>query len=603
MLVSLSALGTVAAARGHGEPPARFELQSGGAWVASSSVGLVTLIDGASAQVAARVDVADPPSDLAVAQRGGTAYTIDRRSGGVTRVDPTTFAVGAPVAVIDGARGRMSLQPTDDTLYVLDKERGRLAVTDPDRTAGVRSAPVSLAQPVMASVVDDQGRLWLLGTNGDITWFDGLERHDRAAAVADPGSAALVAVGGRAVLVERSERQATVLGEHGPGERVCVEVDTGDASARFAGSAHRDRIYVVSGDDGVLRLSELATGDCGTTAIAVADPGDRLGAPAEVAGRVFMPDFTTGTVAIIDLTTGDTRHTDRLVPAGTVFELFGRDGIAFYNDPRSERAGVVHVDGTFTAVAKYDPANPRAGVEPPDGRDPPAVGDDGELADPPNQPDGPSSPTTTDPPGTDPPPDPTGARPPRPDERPPAGPPRPGGRTTSSSGTGSTTTTTTTTTTPTPTDTTASTPPPPPPGTPPVVELPDAHLVAFPDGRPCPLDQRLCQLEITVGAADPEDGITDLRLFEVTSWVCSNGVESVTYTEGEPGSPLQIDRQSGGSAQSVRLIGCDVTAPGPPPPPPGSTLVVVNAEVFAVATNGIGLQAEGPHAFVGLDLS
>src|SRR4029453_1519851 len=57
-----------------------------------------------------------------------------------------------------------------------------------------------------------------------------------------------------------------------------------------------------------------------------------------------------------------------LVVPGTEFELFERDGIVFYNDPGSERAGVVRVDGTFSEVDKYDPDRPGAGLGPEAGR-------------------------------------------------------------------------------------------------------------------------------------------------------------------------------------------------------------------------------------------
>ncbi|NLT54376.1 MAG: PKD domain-containing protein, partial [Actinomycetales bacterium] len=44
------------------------------------------------------------------------------------------------------------------------------------------------------------------------------------------------------------------------------------------------------------------------------------------------------------------------------FELFPRDGAVFYNDPASQRAGVILVDGSVKPVLKYDPADPSQGV-------------------------------------------------------------------------------------------------------------------------------------------------------------------------------------------------------------------------------------------------
>ncbi|MGH3308683.1 MAG: hypothetical protein ACRDOX_13450, partial [Nocardioides sp.] len=92
-------------------------------------------------------------------------------------------------------------------------------------------------------------------------------------------------------------------------------------------------LYVVSGDDGVLRVSDLGSGDCGDVAVEVADPGNDLGAPQESRGRVFVPDFTAGTVIVVDLESRRVTRTAELVTPGTAFELFDRDGIVF--GPRS----------------------------------------------------------------------------------------------------------------------------------------------------------------------------------------------------------------------------------------------------------------------------
>ncbi len=126
---------------------------------------------------------------------------------------------------------------------------------------------------------------------------------------------------------------------------------------------------MVSGDDGVLRVSDLGSGECGEVVVDVADPDSDLGAPQESQGRVFIPNYTTGKVVIVDLETREAKPTGELVAPGTEFELFERDGIVFYNDPGSERAGVVRVDGTFSEVEKYDPERPGAGLVPEAGRD------------------------------------------------------------------------------------------------------------------------------------------------------------------------------------------------------------------------------------------
>jgi hypothetical protein len=44
------------------------------------------------------------------------------------------------------------------------------------------------------------------------------------------------------------------------------------------------------------------------------------------------------------------------------FQLLARDGVVFYNDTNSERAGIVQFNGTVVKAAKYDPANPTRGL-------------------------------------------------------------------------------------------------------------------------------------------------------------------------------------------------------------------------------------------------
>ena len=350
--------------RWHADPPARLHLQGGGAWVASSTVGQLTLIDGGSAEVVARARVAPPGAELRSAQEGTTGFALDRDHGTVARVDPATFDVGPAVAVIAGARGALAAYPSGDRLYLVDHDRGRVAVADAATAVTLRGRVRSLAEPVAASVVDRAGRLWTLGRRtGDLTWFDGADRGSRRAVAADPATATLAVVGGRAAVVSLGDRTSHTLDEGG-GRRAgaCLEVDPDDTSVRVGGSARGDRLYVVSGDDGMLRVSDLRTGACGDTAITVAPPTSQLGVPQEAQGRVFVPDYTKGTVAVVDLRTRRTVHTGELVPRGTRFELFAEDGIVFYNDPGSERAGVVAVDGSFSAVAKYDPDRPGAGL-------------------------------------------------------------------------------------------------------------------------------------------------------------------------------------------------------------------------------------------------
>jgi len=369
-LVACAMVGALVA-QGDAAKPAELDLRGGGAWVASSTVGQLTLIDGGTAEVAARVQVAEGSADLGAVQAGTVGYALDLDHGTVRRVDPATFVAAAPVEVIEGARRDLTLHPSGDVMYVVDHERGKVAVTDGTSLSGLKGEVQSLAEPVSSSVVDEAGRLWTLGAGtGDLVWFDGTERHVRRAVADDSRDSELVVIDGRPALVERKTRLVRTVGDDGGFRaRSCLDIDPADRSVRVAGSDAGRRLLVVSGDDGVLRVSDLGSGECGAVVVDVADPGSDLGAPQESQGKVFVPDYTTGTVVIVDLESREVTLTGPLVEGGTKFELFERDGIVFYNDPGSERAGVVRVDGTFAEVEKYDAEHPGAGVVPAGGRD------------------------------------------------------------------------------------------------------------------------------------------------------------------------------------------------------------------------------------------
>jgi hypothetical protein len=419
-LVALGGFGLLA--RAGGSPPARVDLRAGGAWVAST-VGLMTLIDGSSAQVVARVDVGEASSGLTAVQAGAVGYAVDGERGTVVRIDPRTYAPGPPTRVVTGASEDVVARATRQSVYVLDEGRGRVAVADADDLAVRQGDEVSVADGVRSSVVDSDGRLWLLGdTTGDLVWFDGPERHTRPAVVDDPTGAELVVAGGSPVVVDRAARTVRRLGPGGgDAARACIDIRGDDASVRFGAAAGGDRVYAVSGDQGVLRVSEFATGGCASVAVTVAAAGSELGPPVEARGRVFVPDYTTGKVAVVDVDRERIVVTDEPVAEGR-FELFAEDGFVFYNDPDSERAGVIHVDGSVDRVVKYDPTNPGAGLDndlaaapvpPPErpepddaGRDPASADDPGSSLSPgdtrPARPDevtvpggGPGSATTT----------------------------------------------------------------------------------------------------------------------------------------------------------------------------------------------------------------
>ena len=383
--------GIAAAGRGQGYPAAQIPLRAGVAWLASNRVGQLALLDGSSAEIAARVPVARPGSLLAAAQQGMTGYAVNRSDGSIVRVDGATFRTVRRDAVLPRARDEFWAVPTANSLYAFDGRRGALAVADPG-TLAPREELLTLAAGVTpeSSAVDARGRLWVLDrVSGDLVWVESGRRRVRPGA-GTPGRALLTTVGGRIVLVDPPRSRAELLdpGSGMPRRSVPLGLGPGDAVSA-SGSAHGDKLYVVVGARRLLAVCSFEAGSCAAPVRLGAGPGD-LGAAVEARGRVLVPDFSLGRVWIADPARMSVVAKPDVFGRPLRFELLVRDGVVFYNDPDSEQAGVIELDGRIRRASKYDtakvgstgPGGPDTGGEhgetaptlPPTGDDPRQVG-------------------------------------------------------------------------------------------------------------------------------------------------------------------------------------------------------------------------------------
>jgi hypothetical protein len=82
----------------------------------------------------------------------------------------------------------------------------------------------------------------------------------------------------------------------------------------------------------------------------------------ETGGRLFVPDYASGQVWIVDLQQSRVVAQPKILDPQTRFQLLTRDGVVFFNDPNSEHAGVIRLDGGVRPVPKYDPKDPGKGV-------------------------------------------------------------------------------------------------------------------------------------------------------------------------------------------------------------------------------------------------
>ncbi|RSM58618.1 PKD domain-containing protein [Kibdelosporangium aridum] len=346
-----------------GIPAQDVRLLSGSAWLSSAKVGQVTLLDGSTAEVAAQLQVAPPGNVVDVVQAGSTAYAVDKTAGTIRRIDGATFELSTPEAPIPDSRSGLTAFAGEDVLYAFDSERGVLVDTDP-RTVTRRGREQTLAAQIGAgtATLDGAGRLWVLeNATGVLTRFDGQQRTN--AQITEPGENVVTIGGGVPVVVNVKGRKViTVDPITGTADRtIGLDLRAND-TVQVSGSPHDPRVYIVA-SRGVVHICDLTVGSCEQVIPLTAN--SKLGPAVEAGKRVFVPDYTTGQVWIIDLAGGNVVAKPQvLTPAGD-FQLLSRDGVVFFNDPQSARAGVIRLDGTILNTAKYDEANPNKGLTQP----------------------------------------------------------------------------------------------------------------------------------------------------------------------------------------------------------------------------------------------
>ena len=343
-----------------GLPTSRVSMSGGGAWLASPSQGLVTLIDGPSDQVvgAVRAPGVRPGDAVSVVQQGASAYVVAAGRGTVSRVDGGTYEVSAPVQFGDGGSGAtLQVYPGKLSSYVVDGQRRVASVIDPV-TLKVRNRLALTAQPGPGqSVVDGTGRLWVVGDDG-LAWFDQAGQHVQP----DLGGAQarLVLVGDRPVLVDLAHSRVGQLSDTGTVSAwSCLQLPAGTGTPMLLGSTRLGRVLAAIPATGTLVASGNGNDDCGLT-VNIGKPGNSLGPLVESGGYVFVPNRSLGRTTVVDLTSRRVVAELDVVKPGAQLELLAKDGLVFYNDLGGDRAGVIRFDGgqwrAGKALQKYNPA-------------------------------------------------------------------------------------------------------------------------------------------------------------------------------------------------------------------------------------------------------
>ncbi|OLF10370.1 hypothetical protein BU204_31700 [Actinophytocola xanthii] len=330
-------------------------LHPGLAWVASNEVGQLTLLDGVSAEAVAGVPAGRRGMDLQATQQGATGYALDRDRGSVVRVDGATLTPSRPMVPSEPG-GRLAVFPTTDALYTLETSGGLLTAADPT-TLARRGRPVPLAVRAgpEEAVTDAEGRLWVLDQRtGDLVWFADGVRRSRADAHA-PGESRIALTDGRPVLLHPRSGTMELLDPATGAVEQSAEVGLRrDDTVAVSGSSRERRLLVSVTSRGVFQSCAFGADSCGDP-VTVAEGFAELGPAVAVGDRAVVPDYATGGVSIVDLASSRVVAQRRLFDRPVRFDLVTRDGLVFFNDPDSERAGVIDLDGTVRPITKYEP--------------------------------------------------------------------------------------------------------------------------------------------------------------------------------------------------------------------------------------------------------
>ena len=355
--------GVVAAGLTQGFPAQQPYVLSAAAWLASRAIGAVTLVDGASAEVAAMVRVAAPGTGFTVVQQGQSGYVVDP-AGAVTQVDGATHTTRS-LAALPAGSGEPQVFAGRAGAFLVDGVRSLVRSIDPESLETRDEWPAP--DGVQAAVTGDGSDLWVLGRDGTVTRFRpgatpsqvrlGLNRFDPA----HPPQ--LVVSGSGPVVVDPEEGRMHVLSPDGT-----------EVTARMTARMRPDVLASADASAGwllLVRPADATVVRCDVTArscrdplsLRAAEPGatnDGMG-PATVLGRhAFVPDYRAGVVRIVDLDDDATVSTTTVVVPGTRFELFAANGVVFANDPNGPDAAIIAPDGTVRRVAKYSPPRPTA---------------------------------------------------------------------------------------------------------------------------------------------------------------------------------------------------------------------------------------------------
>lgn len=340
---------------GGGQAAHHMNIEPGGAWLAST--GEIVHVNGAAAAADAKVGLsgAGKGSGLEMVERGGAVYAVDRGQH-----PPRWYRIRAATQRVDGsgslpkATADIQLVSGSQGAYVIDPTRGivrRLSAS------GRPGRAIHLPSPLGPAAVDSTGAVWVPTSRGDVAPVrDG--HRDPAVRVSTKGARLVaISIGGRIAILDTRHRRIVELDGLG---RPQPPISLGhlDGTFRVPESIETGTVLFVVADPGtsptMVRVDLARRSVSSPIALETGDPG-----PVEIAGnRGYIADHTSGDVFEVDLATGMTTRLQTGL-SGPGVDITVRSGVAYINDPDTDRAVVIGSDGEPRAVNKSNVVEPR----------------------------------------------------------------------------------------------------------------------------------------------------------------------------------------------------------------------------------------------------
>jgi hypothetical protein len=338
----------VLAVTGTREAASALKLLSGDAWLGNAT-GTVSHVRGYSGQVDGQAAVANARDPFTVIQRPDGAYVLDLKTGRLSRVGSAGLDVAAsrPLA---GNFSALQVLTSASSTWILDRSSGVLQQVDPT-TLMPDGAQVPLGAPTGTATVDGNGDVWVpIPSKAVVDEVSASDHTISSHPLGQPGDLVVVAATSTGVWgIDPQAGQARSLTDPSMAPLSLAQVPAG-ATPLVGSSTASDHIALV--EDATLVDIDTTHPSVSTTtsptfagAVSVVLNGNTayvLNAAAHQLDAVNLSPLQQG--LSVD------------VPQGSD-QLVSKDNLVFVNNPDSPQAVVVNANGEVTPITKYVAGN------------------------------------------------------------------------------------------------------------------------------------------------------------------------------------------------------------------------------------------------------